>query len=76
MSKKDKIKSMIDFYKALILAFLAALFSVLGYIYIHRKTLTSEDIWLLGLSLALIITLLAVFVALFSKELKKIEKED
>lgn len=75
MSKKEKIKALIDFYKAIIIAFMTALFGVLGYTFINYKDYTIWDTAIIFLCLFGIITALVIFVRLFIGEINKLEKE-
>lgn len=75
MSKKEKIRALIDFYKAIIIAFMTALFGVLGYTFINYKYYTIYDTLAVFLCILGIISALVVFVRLFLKEIDKLEKE-
>lgn len=75
MSQKEKIKALIDFYKAIIIAFMTALFGVLGYTFINYKHYTIYDAVIVLLCLFGIVSALMIFVRLFLKEINKLAKE-
>ena len=76
MSKKEKIKVLIDFYKAIIIAFMTALFGVLGYTFINYKDYGFWETAIVALCVVGIIATLTVLVSLFVKEVNKLEKEE
>lgn len=75
MSKKEKIKAMIDFYKTIIIAFMTALFGVLGYTFMHYKDFLIQETIIVIVCIVGILLVLFVLVRLFLKEINKLEKE-
>ncbi|KPH51813.1 hypothetical protein [Helicobacter pullorum] len=75
MSQKEKIKALIDFYKAIIVAFMTALFGVLSYTFINYKNYTIHDTIIILLCIFGLLSTLIVLVKLFLKEINKLEKE-
>lgn len=75
MSKKERIKVMLDMLKAVIIAFLTALFGLFGYAVIHYENL--DMIRAIGVAFGAIILIifLIISIILFFKELDKLEKE-
>lgn len=72
--QKRKNKSLIEFYKAIIIAFMTALFSVLGYTFIHYENFSVKNIFIISFSVVVLLAVLAVFVALFIREIKQTRK--
>lgn len=75
ISKKEKIKTMLDFYKMLIFALLSALFGILGYNFINYAVLSSLHTFIIGIVVGFLIFSLVFFVKTFLKEVDKLEKE-
>ncbi|MCI5969434.1 hypothetical protein [Helicobacter sp.] len=71
MSKKDKIKLEVDFLKALLLAFLTAIFGIFGYSVINYN----EIDLIRGIFITLGIVLTCVAISLLLKRVYKILKE-
>ncbi len=76
MSKKDRIKTTLDFLKSLLFAFLMALFGVVGYAFVHIESLTKLKISLLAFSIVLIIVVITFIVKSIISYLDKLEMED
>lgn len=75
MSKKEKIKAMLDFYKSLILALLTALFGVLGYTFINYEKYSLENTYIVIAVVVFLLITIAILIKSFLKEVNKLEKE-
>lgn len=76
MSRKEKIKVMIDLYKALLLSFITALFGVLGYTFINYDNFTSFKVVVISFIAILLLACIILCLVLFLKLASKLEKED
>lgn len=74
MSKKERVKTMLDFLKAIIIAFLTALFGVFGYAIVNYERLDLVRSLGVGLGAVVLIGCLGVAMVAFFKELNKLEK--
>lgn len=74
MSRKERVKTMLDMLKALIIAFLTALFGLFGYAVINHEKL--DTIRALGVVFGAIVLIvfLILSIALFFRELDELEK--
>lgn len=72
MSKKERLQARLDYLKALIIAFLVALFGIFGYTATHYK----EIDLVLGVSIGIIVLLCGIYVAnkAFNKRLDDLEE--
>ncbi len=76
MSKKDRIKAMLDILKSLLLTFLMALFGVFGYTFVHIEALSTTKILFLALSISVVAIIIAFIINGIVAYLNKLEKED
>lgn len=76
MSKKDKIKTMLDLYKSIILVTLTGSFSVFGYAVLNYDRVSTIKLYGIIAGAILLIIALIVFLYLFLKEVHKLEQED
>lgn len=74
MSKKDRVKTMLDFLKAVIIALLTALFGVFGYAIINYESLDLVRSIGVGVAVVCLVVFLALCLILFFKELDKLEE--
>ncbi|ETD27317.1 hypothetical protein [Helicobacter canis] len=74
MSKKDRVKTMLDFLKAVIIALLSALFGVFGYAIINYESLDLVRGLGVGVAVLCLMVFLGVCLILFFKELDKLEE--
>lgn len=74
MSKKERVKTMLDFLKAIIIAFLTALFGVFGYAIVNYERLDLVRALGVGFGAVVLIGCLGVALVAFFKELNKLEK--
>lgn len=76
MSKKERVKTMLNALIAVIVVLLTTLFGIFGYAAMNHKTLDSDKflLWSVVAGVAFLVFGLAVFVRWFFKELKRLEK--
>ena len=71
MSQKERIKLEIDVLKALMLAFLTAIFGIFGYSVLNYNRID----WIQGVFIALGVVFSCVLLYIFSKRIYKILKQ-
>lgn len=76
MSKKERIKTMLNALIAVIVVFLTTLFGVFGFAAMQYKALSDDNVllWSVVAGVGFLVFGLAVFVKWFFKELKRLEK--
>lgn len=70
---KDLIKSDIDLLRGLIFAFLGALFSVGGYLFISRESLSYYETWFVIVILISLMVILSICFWIYVKQRKKLK---
>lgn len=74
MHNLEKVKVFIDLYKTLMLAFLTALFALLGYGFVNYKTLLRIEFVVLAGAGFVCAALVGVFLISLLRQIKKIGK--
>ncbi|TLD86682.1 MULTISPECIES: hypothetical protein [Helicobacter] len=74
MSRKERVKIMLDMLKAIIIAFLTALFGLFGYAVINYEKLDMVRALGVVFGAIVLIAFLILSIALFFKELDELEK--
>lgn len=74
MSRKERTKTMLDMLKAVIIAFLTALFGLFGYAVINYEKLDMVRALGVVFGAVVLIGCLALSVVLFFRELDELEK--
>lgn len=74
MSRKERVKTMLDMLKAIIIAFLTALFGLFGYAVINYEKLDMVRALGVVFGAIILIVFLILSIALFFKELDELEK--
>ncbi len=72
MSKKEEVKTNIETLRALILAFLTALFGVSSYTFIERKALGWYEFGFLALIIMFLFSCVCICAVLYNKQRKKL----
>ena len=72
MSKKEEVKTNIEFLKALILAFLAALFGVCSFAFLQRKELNLYEFIFLAVVVVVLAGVICIFGVFYNKERKQL----
>lgn len=74
MSRKERVKTMLDMLKAIIIAFLTALFGLFGYAVINYEKLDMVRALGVVFGAIVLIAFLILSITLFFKELDELEK--
>ena len=72
MSKKEEVKSNIELLKALILAFLGALFGVCGFAFLQRKELDLYEFIFLAVVIVFLTSIVCICGVLYNKQRKRL----
>ncbi len=75
MSRKERIKTILDYLKTMITTFIIGLFGIVSYTFIHIDELEKVKLCAIGFAFILNIAIIGFFVKIVIKKLDELEKE-